>query len=235
MAALLGVVPPARADYLPVANPTKSFWLTENDLANEGRDAVLPDDILDVAVIGSGISGCSVAYHLSLTRNLKIAMFEARDFCGGATGRNGGHLTASGLLSFPSHLQSFGSKEAIKCVELQQRCVSGLLDLIHENGWASGVDLQQGGSVFLCETSEEAQLYKTAVKEAAAAGLDVSPFRWLDSEAIEKVTTSQSVIQAHEAAEVPRFGLCGRHVTARKHTLATEVGYAALSPGSKAT
>ncbi|SPO26698.1 uncharacterized protein UTRI_03992_B [Ustilago trichophora] len=74
----------------------------------------------DVVIIGSGITGVSCAYHLvnslpnaSSTEKQKlrsITIVEARSFCSGATGRNGGHLTAASALAYtdlaanPNHL-----------------------------------------------------------------------------------------------------------------------------------
>lgn len=84
---------------LPYPDPTKSFWLHSspdcNPLADVGAETPLPDAV-DVAIIGSGHSGICVLYHLvaqlrTSNRNVtRIAVFEARQFCSGATGRNGG-------------------------------------------------------------------------------------------------------------------------------------------------
>lgn len=74
---------------LPTDNPTLSFWThgenNANPLATEGSEGPLSDDI-DIAIIGSGITGVSLAYHLSqslqlLNSPLKIAVLEARNFC----------------------------------------------------------------------------------------------------------------------------------------------------------
>lgn len=78
---------------LPAPNPTTSFWLSEpSDLAKHKSTTDLPQDA-DVIIIGSGISGCLTTYLLLKQRpELKILILEARDFCSGATGRNGGHI-----------------------------------------------------------------------------------------------------------------------------------------------
>lgn len=56
--------------------------------------------LTDFAVIGSGITGCSVTKTLlehQLAAGCHVTVFEARTLVSGATGRNGGHLvTASG-------------------------------------------------------------------------------------------------------------------------------------------
>ena len=85
---------------LPVPDSTRSFWLNSsadcNPLADHGRHAPLPASTVDIAIIGTGISGVSTLHHLiqefrrtnrAVTR---IVLLEAREFTSGATGRNGG-------------------------------------------------------------------------------------------------------------------------------------------------
>lgn len=84
---------------LPRPNPTVSSWqVPEHPLASVQSPA-LPE-LTDYAVIGSGITGCSVTKTLLEHRtsgNAHVTVLEARTLVSGATGRNGGHLvTASG-------------------------------------------------------------------------------------------------------------------------------------------
>ena len=77
---------------LPSPSPTRSFWADSspdaNPLAREGSTGSLTSDA-DVCIIGSGITGVAVAYHLSeaIETNverqspLKVVILEARDFC----------------------------------------------------------------------------------------------------------------------------------------------------------
>lgn len=78
---------------LPVPGPTKSFWThgtaDANPLAAEGSEGPLTSEA-DVCIVGSGIAGTSVAYHLSnLVKTARIdvgtpvsaVILEARDFC----------------------------------------------------------------------------------------------------------------------------------------------------------
>ena len=56
----------------------------------------LPEET-DIVIIGSGITGASVARYFAedaRAKDLKIVMLEAREACWGATGRNGGHCQA---------------------------------------------------------------------------------------------------------------------------------------------
>jgi hypothetical protein len=77
---------------LPTPNPTKSFWLDSDALANPlarvGSTGALPD-AADIVIVGSGITGCSAAYYLaellrrseSGVKPVSAVILEARDFC----------------------------------------------------------------------------------------------------------------------------------------------------------
>lgn len=70
------------------SKPNNSLWASE--VTAQSLQAH-PADSYDVAIIGGGFSGLWSAYHLlQLNPALKIAIFEARKFGFGASGRNGG-------------------------------------------------------------------------------------------------------------------------------------------------
>ncbi|WPH03169.1 Hypothetical protein R9X50_00604500 [Acrodontium crateriforme] len=86
---------------LPSEHSSDSFWHTEPSplLTGHRSSRHLPLST-DVVVIGSGITGASVAHHLLTsepsahndeTKPMNVVMLEAREACWGATGRNGGH------------------------------------------------------------------------------------------------------------------------------------------------
>lgn len=79
---------------LPSQNSSASFWHTEPSAKLLGHRTTedLPREA-DVVVVGSGISGASVAYHLleelegSNGEEKNVLVLEAREVCWGATGR----------------------------------------------------------------------------------------------------------------------------------------------------
>ena len=79
---------------LPTPKSTDSFWHTEPSplLLGHRSTRKLPS-YADVVVIGSGITGTSVAHHLLQDRGKRdgkapsVLMLEAREACWGATGR----------------------------------------------------------------------------------------------------------------------------------------------------
>ncbi|KAI0878964.1 FAD dependent oxidoreductase superfamily protein [Hypoxylon argillaceum] len=88
---------PATNSYLPVPNPTTPYWRSKLHPIDSHRSTTDLPSHSDVVIIGAGISGVSVAYHLSQadsadSRSPSILLLEARQVCSGATGRNGGHV-----------------------------------------------------------------------------------------------------------------------------------------------
>jgi hypothetical protein len=80
---------------LPVANRLESFWLSERDdeLKAARTTPDLPDKA-DIVIVGSGLTGALLAYHLlkeseASGSSLKVVMVEADECCGSATARNG--------------------------------------------------------------------------------------------------------------------------------------------------
>lgn len=80
-------------NYFPVANATVPYWRTELHEIDEYRSTKDVPEECDIAIIGAGLAGVSMAYHLTKLHDGKkqpsIVMLEARQVCSGATGRNG--------------------------------------------------------------------------------------------------------------------------------------------------
>jgi glycine/D-amino acid oxidase-like deaminating enzyme len=106
----------------PVNNPLPSYWHNpKSPLANVIEpETDKPTQTYDYAIIGSGISGTMIAYNLFKTKpSSRIVMVEAREVCGGATGRNGGHTKAASYRTYLHHLQELGKEEALKIARLE--------------------------------------------------------------------------------------------------------------------
>ncbi|KAF2182451.1 FAD dependent oxidoreductase-like protein [Zopfia rhizophila CBS 207.26] len=105
----------------PIPNPLPSYWHNpKSPLANH-REPSLPQEC-DYLIIGSGISGTLVAHNLlNVFPSAHIVMLEARDACGGATGRNGGHTKAASYRTYLQHRKDLGKEEALKIVRLEYK------------------------------------------------------------------------------------------------------------------
>ncbi|KAF5390115.1 hypothetical protein D9757_003826 [Collybiopsis confluens] len=174
-------------DFLPVLNPTRSFWIDSpdaNPLAKEGSKGHLPQET-DVCIIGSGITGISTAYHLSTQardRPLNVVILEARDFCSGATGRNGGHLTPAVFIDFCNFKARYGQQEALKAFELEHHTEKSILNFVSSHNLEQTVDLVPGGHITVFVTNEELMRAREDFAAAGAAGINPLNVEWLTSE-----------------------------------------------------
>lgn len=103
---------------LPRPNPTEAFWqMPVHETLSAVQSPTFPRKT-DYAIIGSGVTGCSVTKNLlghpSLPEGATVTVLEARSLCSGATGRNGGALTSFAGYSFTKLVQQFGEEQAIK-------------------------------------------------------------------------------------------------------------------------
>ena len=95
-------------------------WIHTEPYSNHPRFPQLKEDIkIDVCIIGSGISGISIAYEL-VTQGVNVVMIEAREALSGETGRTSGHL-ASALDDHYSEISNkHGEKKAMLAAESHQ-------------------------------------------------------------------------------------------------------------------
>ncbi|XRM47101.1 hypothetical protein ABZX51_010102 [Aspergillus tubingensis] len=128
---------------LPSANSTSSFWLRSPhpELA-KAQSPTLPSEA-DVVIIGSGVTGTSIARTLLKSRKAEksqndsnrpaVAILEARDVCSGATGRNGGHILETAE-EFADLEDIHGTAAAKKIMKFRLAHLREMLDTAEEYG-----------------------------------------------------------------------------------------------------
>ena len=78
--------------YMRTTGETDAVWIHTDPYSNRPKFSKLERDLeTDVCIIGSGISGISIAYEL-VTRGINVVLIEAREILSGETGRTSGHL-----------------------------------------------------------------------------------------------------------------------------------------------
>lgn len=139
---------------IPRSSPTTSFWqLPPHPTLSTTQSKQLPSTT-DYAIIGSGITGCSIAKNLlDLSSSVSsaeaaspaafsVTVFEARTLTSGATGRNGGALTSFVPGDYAMLSERFGHETAVKIARFANRT----LEKMHELG-NSSPQLKEAGEV----------------------------------------------------------------------------------------
>ncbi|KAK0668460.1 putative Glycine/D-amino acid oxidase [Cercophora samala] len=186
----------------PVPNPTPSYWhtcLTPPPFSLPPSHRSTPDlpSKCDTVIIGSGISGASIAYNLLLLlnhppssqppRDETILLLEARTLCSGATGRNGGHTKAASYRTFLSHVSSLGLEEAVKIARLEYDNIKA----VHLFAQTQGIDcdLFSGDTIDVIYDGvqwAEAQQAVKKMKEVFPEGDPVGRYILLSKEEVER-------------------------------------------------
>lgn len=180
-----------------IPNPdgtTSSFWLQNpHPTLSQAQSKSLPDET-EIVIIGSGITAASVAHSLLQNRSpegsgtaaKKIVVLEAREFCSGATGRNGGHVletaeeymeleetfgpdTAKGIMRFRlSHLQTIMDvADKLNIAESSQaRKVQFLSAYFEEETWAAAKERFKCFTDAMPEESTEWNVHEKPLPES---------------------------------------------------------------------
>lgn len=152
---------------LPHEKPTIAAWQEPpHPTVANAQSATLPASA-DIVIIGSGITGCSVAHTLlnhASARNLRITMLEARTAVSGATGRNGGHLVSDSDSLFTALVPIIGRERSIETVRFSEANIWRLKELI-----AQLPDVEREAAEYRAVTATASYADKGCFKDAVGA------------------------------------------------------------------
>ncbi|KAK6854916.1 FAD dependent oxidoreductase-domain-containing protein [Apiospora arundinis] len=209
---------------LPVSIPTTPYWTRDPpypDLVKHQSAELLRE--VDIAIIGSGISGAAVAYsllHSSKGSSVeKMVVLEARDICSGATARNGGHIKTAPWAVYPRLAKHVGKDRAIALTRFQRKHLDLLLELCN----ATGIDAAEAREVETVDLFLDSASFADAVKgvkETVPMLPEEEMKIWEREEAQKKFGTGPSVYGAvsYRAGALWPY----RFVTAIWHRLLTQ-------------
>ncbi|MBB4710753.1 glycine/D-amino acid oxidase-like deaminating enzyme [Streptomyces luteogriseus] len=136
----------------PPRNGELGFWVAQLADRKPSFPRFTGQDFVDVAIVGGGYTGLWAAYFAKkLEPSLSVAVFEAEQIGYGASGRNGGWLSAMPPGNRATFARAGGGLEASRA--LQQEFVAGVdavLDILE----AEGIDADQhkGGALVAAHT-----------------------------------------------------------------------------------
>nr|OQO24527.1 hypothetical protein B0A51_06144 [Rachicladosporium sp. CCFEE 5018] len=158
---------------LPHPSPTESYWQSPPHAIASHQSPQLPKET-SVVIIGSGITGTSVAYHL-LQRHpdLKVAILEARTITSGATGRNGGHCTDVSFKTYRQTRERIGRDAAMRLVKFRRSHVDATRQLARE------VFDEGFGDAHFRDVQSLTAVYDQGIKDGLEALLEDFP-EWRD-------------------------------------------------------
>lgn len=135
-----GIVDPG----LPVLKPTQPFWLSQpHPLAS--HQSPWPTTPVDVAIIGSGVTGTNLARTLLARRpDLRVVVIEARSLCSGATGRNGGHIKTMTFAVWEDRKRAYGVEEAIRLTAFEHSHLDAMTGVARDKGIECDAVLTEG-------------------------------------------------------------------------------------------
>jgi sarcosine oxidase subunit beta len=110
----------------------------------------------EVVVIGAGIMGLSIAYHLARNGIEDVVVVDRSYLCGGASGRNGGGIRAQ-----------WSSEANVRLMQESIRMCQDFASEFKINVW-----LRQGGYLFLARDSKRAKSLEKSSELQKSLGLD---------------------------------------------------------------
>ncbi|MEV3983454.1 FAD-binding oxidoreductase [Nonomuraea sp. NPDC049758] len=166
---------PLTDDY---ANGGVSFWYRQIGLP--ARRPSLPGSReYDVAIVGGGYTGLWTAYYLKKAQpDLRIAILE-KEFAGfGASGRNGGWLSAEFAGSRERHAQARGRQAMIDLQHAMFRAVDEVIDVTRAEG--IDADVHKGGLVHVATNPAQRRRLREEVADLRSWGYAEDDMRLMD-------------------------------------------------------
>jgi glycine/D-amino acid oxidase-like deaminating enzyme len=161
------------------------LWREGRDVSR-ARPALRDDATCDVAIVGAGFTGLWTAYYLlQADPSLRVVLLE-KEYAGfGASGRNGGWLSAIFPVSLPRVEKLYSHRAALDLQAAMNATVAEVGEVVRREG--IDCDLAQEGLVSLARNEAQLARARATVEGAERFGL-VGQWQLLDaSQAREKV------------------------------------------------
>ncbi|MGH8927970.1 MAG: FAD-dependent oxidoreductase [Acidimicrobiia bacterium] len=146
-----------------------SLWVSTSD--SPAYPTLDRDVIVDVVVVGSGITGLSTARILT-GRGMRVALIEARKLCRGVTGYTTAKVTALHSAIYSTLSQKWDDETAAVYAAANQAAIAQIRELADADG--IDCDLQEASAYTYAESEEHLPKIEAEVEAARRAGLDAT-------------------------------------------------------------
>jgi glycine/D-amino acid oxidase-like deaminating enzyme len=154
-----------------------SFWFAQTGLPERGP--ALPGDLsVDVCIVGGGLTGLWTAYHLATAQpDLRIAVLE-KEFAGfGASGRNGGWLSAELAGNLERYAAAGGRDGVLRLVRAMERSVDDVIAVCRAEG--IDADVVKDGVLHVARSEPQQARLQALLASHRSWGIGEDSERWL--------------------------------------------------------
>ncbi len=127
---------------------------------------------VDFLVVGAGLAGGAAAYFAEQAHDRDVVVIDARDIGLGASGRNAGFMISGLDTYYHRAIEWFGHKVAREMWDLSHRSIAIWRELIANSPFEVPID--NGGSMLLAESQEEAKELERAALALSADKIDMA-------------------------------------------------------------
>ena len=168
-----------------------SYWLKDVGVRfNAFREAALPEEIVDVVIIGAGISGASTAYHLAKHGTAgNVVLVEKYGISAGATGNNGGFICPGTSERFSASVERYGLEVTQQLFDFTVNCTKAVKSFVEDT--KADCELRFHGSVLLASNEEELRELMLSFEQLSSYGVHVE---WWDEVQCTERTSSTSFL-----------------------------------------
>jgi glycine/D-amino acid oxidase-like deaminating enzyme len=156
-----------------------SFWHEAVDLSP--RPALDGDTVVDVAIIGAGLTGLWTAYYLQkASPSLSILLMDKNVAGFGASGRNGGWASALFPKSTHALVKKYGFDAAKNLRDAMVESISEIGRVVREE--KIDCDWSHGGTLIFARSAAQAKSLRAEV--AATTKLGIDKLEWRDADEV---------------------------------------------------
>lgn len=156
--------------------------------------APLPGDATaDIAIVGAGFTGLWTAYYLlKANPSLRVAIVEANCAGFGASGRNGGWVSALFPVGINALARASSRTDAIRMNREMFATVTEIGRVATAEGW--DINWQQGGTVVLARTPLQLESARAEISDYRAWGFGEVDYALLDATAAKNMANATDVL-----------------------------------------